>query len=166
MIEMSTDELLAALGHEIRALRIKRGLSREDLAALTETTARQIGKIERGERGQISEVWRVAMALDTALSWLIAEAETSSTDDGEPGARTLVHATDGGTYVIPAGARLQWGWLKGDDGRQVFDPNPLPHAITNLSDRRGTVQRSGEQVPDAAFDPIDGEDEEAGSPEE
>lgn len=38
--------------------------------------------------------------------------------------------------------------------------------VTNLSDHRGTVQRSGEQIADAALDPIEGQDQHPGEPEE
>lgn len=119
-----TDRVLVALGREIKAMRVKRGLSRAQLAEAAKISERQLGKIERGERGQFSEVWNVAQALNVSLSWLIAEAEASQADDAGDGGATVIHTPDGSTYLMPPGARVSWAFADHPDGGG-FDPNPM-----------------------------------------
>ena len=76
--EVDLDLLLQSLGREVRAWRIKRGLSRADLGAMSDVTEKQVGKIERGERGQLEEVWRIADALDVSFSAMVREAEVEA----------------------------------------------------------------------------------------
>lgn len=72
-----TTELLRALGREIAAERTRRNLTQDQLAALTgyEVTKRQVGKIERGEAGQVAETFTLAAALDVKVSDLVRAAE-------------------------------------------------------------------------------------------
>jgi len=144
MSDSSTEELLVALGREIRAMRIKRGKSRDELAELAETTARQVGKIERGERGQLHEVWRIAQALEVSLSWLIAEAEVADKDDAAGGA-TVVHTIDGETYLMPRGAHLGWSFSGGDSPARF---NPTPRIVSEpermVADEDGDIEAEQE----------------------
>lgn len=74
----TTSELnvvLAELGREVRAERVRRGLSRAQLAEQTGVSTSQIGKIERGDRGQLHEALRVANALGFSLGEAINRAE-------------------------------------------------------------------------------------------
>jgi transcriptional regulator with XRE-family HTH domain len=74
--EAPMSAVLEALGREIKAERTRRGWSREELAERAGLGSwRQVGKIERGERGQMVEVWRIAEALGVALSEMITNAE-------------------------------------------------------------------------------------------
>ncbi|WP_183092933.1 helix-turn-helix domain-containing protein [Nocardioides stalactiti] len=125
-----TERLLVALGHEIKAMRVKRGLSRDEVAELARITARQVGKIERGERGQFSEVWNVAQALDVALSWLVSEAEVA--EDGRTGDATVIHTPDGQTYLMPPEARVRWGFTRSASARG-FQPTPEHAADHDLA---------------------------------
>lgn len=69
---------IVALGREIAAQRVRRGLTQGALADAAGITRKQMGKIERGERGQLAEVWRVAHALEMDLSRLVRDAEEAS----------------------------------------------------------------------------------------
>lgn len=69
------DEMLRSLGRAIAAWRKRRDMSREDLAELTGLSFKQVGNIERGERGQLAEAWKVAIALDIDFSALVGAAE-------------------------------------------------------------------------------------------
>lgn len=69
------DDMLRALGRAIAAWRKRRDLTREELADLTGLSFKQVGKIERGERGQLVEAFKVARALDVDFSTLVQAAE-------------------------------------------------------------------------------------------
>lgn len=69
------ETLLGAVGREIMAERVRRSWSRKDLAVRAQVSESQVGKIERGERGQIAEMWRIADALDVVFSELVGNAE-------------------------------------------------------------------------------------------
>ena len=65
-----------ALGRAIRKLRLKRGLSQEELADLATIHRTYIGDVERGTRNiALLNMVRVAHALGLPLSRLIAEME-------------------------------------------------------------------------------------------
>lgn len=72
------DDMLRALGRAIAAWRKRRDLTREELADLTGVSFKQVGKIERGERGQLVEAFKVARALDVDFSTLVQAAEEDS----------------------------------------------------------------------------------------
>lgn len=76
------DAMLRALGLRIAMERKRRGLqSQKALADLAGITERQMGKIERGERGQLAEVWKVADALEMNFSDLVEDAESVARRD-------------------------------------------------------------------------------------
>lgn len=78
-MKFDLDTMLLALGREIAAQRTRRALSQAELATAADITARQMGKIERGERGQLSEVWKIAEALQMDFSRLVRDAEEEAT---------------------------------------------------------------------------------------
>lgn len=67
---------LAAFGAGVRALRLRKGLSQEDLAELSELDQTYVSGVERGRRNLgFRNVVRIARALDIAASALVAEGE-------------------------------------------------------------------------------------------
>jgi transcriptional regulator with XRE-family HTH domain len=61
-------------GRNLRRWRTKRGLSQEDLSALAEIHATNIGKLERGERNpSLTTVIRLASALEVKPAVLIED---------------------------------------------------------------------------------------------
>jgi len=59
--------VLVELGHKIRALRIKRGLSQEAFADLVDLDRSYMGRIERGENNTtVLNIYRIARALHIA----------------------------------------------------------------------------------------------------
>lgn len=72
------DAMLAAMGREIRAERTRRAWSRKELAERAGLKERQVGKIERGERGQLAEAWRIAEALGLSFGEMATRAEESA----------------------------------------------------------------------------------------
>lgn len=139
MYDIDTDELLTSLGREIRAMRIKRGLSRAEVADAAGIAERQLGKIERGERGQFAEVWQVAAALEVSLSWLVAEAEATGAGGAGESNATKVLTSSGSTYVLPLDARVNIsipgaGRQELDDAGEFRDaPVSDPSAMTDLT---------------------------------
>lgn len=76
------DAVLRAFGREIAAERVRRGWTQAELAKAASVVAGkvstvQIGKIERGERGQLYEVWACAWALGLQFADAIAAAEAA-----------------------------------------------------------------------------------------
>lgn len=69
-------DVLLALGHAIRALRLERGLSQERLAEASGLHPRYISDVERGRRnvGMVN-VDRLARALSVDLPTLMARVE-------------------------------------------------------------------------------------------
>lgn len=66
---------LVALGAAIRACRLERGVSQEDLADLAALDRSYVGSIERGAQNPgIVTVLRVAKALDISVADLFARA--------------------------------------------------------------------------------------------
>lgn len=72
------DVMLRALGREIRAWRVRRDLSREQLAEISGVSFKQVGNIERGERGQLVEAWKLAESLGVDFSKLVEQAEAEA----------------------------------------------------------------------------------------
>ena len=71
------EPLLVSLGETLRALRIERNLSQEELSLRTGVHRNYIGGIERAERQPtVSTMSKLADALDIPLSDLLQQAET------------------------------------------------------------------------------------------
>jgi transcriptional regulator with XRE-family HTH domain len=69
-----------ALGRAVRALRIERGLSQEELGERSGMHRTYVGGIERGERNlSYANIVRLARALDLAPSELLRRAEEDLT---------------------------------------------------------------------------------------
>ncbi len=82
---MAPPRFSAVFGLILRKHRLDRGLSQEALAAEADIHRTHIGLLERGERGAGLDVAeRVARALGTRLSALIAEAEYEWMRKGSP----------------------------------------------------------------------------------
>ena len=64
-----------AIGREIAAQRTRRSWTQNDLAEFSGVSKRQVGKIERGEAGQLDEVLAIANALGISFAKLFADAE-------------------------------------------------------------------------------------------
>ena len=70
--------LHAAFGAELRAVRVRRGLSQDDLAAVSGLHRTYIGGIERGERNpSLTNIGRLAEALDVPVAELLVTAPPS-----------------------------------------------------------------------------------------
>jgi transcriptional regulator with XRE-family HTH domain len=70
------DPALVALGAAIRAARLERGVSQEELAALSAIDRSYMSSIERGAQNPgIATIVRVARSMDMTLTELFAEAE-------------------------------------------------------------------------------------------
>ncbi|MBA3877404.1 MAG: transcriptional regulator [Anaerolinea sp.] len=69
-------DVLVALGHAVRSLRLERGFSQERLAELSSLSARYISDVERGTRnvGMVN-VDRLARALSVDLPTFMAGVE-------------------------------------------------------------------------------------------
>jgi len=71
---MAKRDVLKAFGERVRAIRLQRGLSQEELAHLAKIDRTYIGGIERGERNAgIRNVWRIADALGVPAGDLFRE---------------------------------------------------------------------------------------------
>ncbi len=69
--------LLIEIGRNIRKLREAKGISQEQLAALSGTDRTYIGGIERGERNVAAiNLIRIALALDTEVAALFPSVST------------------------------------------------------------------------------------------
>lgn len=70
------DRVLRSLGEALRAVRVARGLSQEELSLQTGVHRNYVGGIERGERSPtVATVAKLADALETPLSELFQRAE-------------------------------------------------------------------------------------------
>lgn len=68
---MKQQSILKAFGKRIRELRVKKGLSQEDLAMNAELDRSYVGGVERGERNiSLLNIERLALALDVSLGEL------------------------------------------------------------------------------------------------
>lgn len=76
--KIDLDAYLAAMGREIRAERTRRAWSRKELAERANLSEKQVGNIERGDRGQLAEAWRIATALGVPFSEIAGRAEQSA----------------------------------------------------------------------------------------
>ncbi len=71
MINVKNKKLLKAFGLRLKALRLARNLSQEQLANLDDIPLSQIGRIERGEiNSTISTGFALAVALEIELNEL------------------------------------------------------------------------------------------------
>ena len=77
--DLATD-LAPIVGHNLRALRLKRGLSLEKLSQLSGVSRAMLGQIELGQSAPtINVLWKVARALDVTFSTLIVAREGGAT---------------------------------------------------------------------------------------
>jgi len=80
---MAGEELTRRFGELARRMRLERGLSQERLAELSGLHRNYIGAVERAERTPaIVQADRLARALGTTLSEMLAEVEQSSSSSG------------------------------------------------------------------------------------
>ncbi len=71
--------LLRALGDELRAWRLKRGFSQEELAGKAHLHRNYIGLLERGQRNvSLLVLQEIAANLKVSITQLISEAERRS----------------------------------------------------------------------------------------
>ena len=71
--------LRAGFGRAVRAARLERGLSQEDLAAESGLDRTYISGLERGARNPaLSTIEKVSRALEVKVSVLMAQAETNA----------------------------------------------------------------------------------------
>lgn len=71
-----TVDVKVSFGRAVRKVRLKKGLSQEQLADVAEIHRTYIGDVERGTRNiALVNMSRIANALDLPLSKLIAEME-------------------------------------------------------------------------------------------
>lgn len=78
---LGAQEHLLTLGRTVRALRLDRGLSQEQLAHASGIHRAVIGFIERGERDiGVSHLWPLADALGVDVRALFSESETKTAD--------------------------------------------------------------------------------------
>lgn len=62
------EDIICKLGSCIRALRINKGFSQEELSYKAELDISQIGRIERGKvNTSVSVLYKIAVALDVSL---------------------------------------------------------------------------------------------------
>lgn len=72
MINVRNYELVKAIGEKIRATRIAKGLSQEELSYESDLPLSQIGRIERGENNPtISSLFAISKALKVDLKYII-----------------------------------------------------------------------------------------------
>lgn len=70
-------DVLKEFGDRVRAIRMRKGLSQEELARLAKIDRTYIGGIERGERNAgIKNVHRIAQALGVAADQLFRDEDT------------------------------------------------------------------------------------------
>lgn len=75
------EDLRAAFGKRVRALREKRGLSQEQLAESAQLHWTYVSGIERGRRNPgLNTLGRLATALDIPLSKLVAHLKAHAKD--------------------------------------------------------------------------------------
>ena len=78
MPDTSRDPVLVAFGRAVRALRLDRGLSQEQLAEASHLHTTYISSIERGHRNvALKNIDRLAQAFDLDLPGLMDAVETA-----------------------------------------------------------------------------------------
>lgn len=68
------DKVLEVLGNDVRTIRVKSGLSQEELATKSGLNRSYIGGIERGQRNvSVLNLQRIAWALNTPLHEILKD---------------------------------------------------------------------------------------------
>ena len=126
------------LGADLRALRKQRGVT---LSALSERLGRSVGWLSQVERDlselSISDLRKIAAALDVPLSMLFGHAAAPAEEDG---------------YVVRAGARRQIGSGEGGLFEELLSPDltddfEMVHSTFAPGSRAGEViQRATQEV--------------------
>jgi transcriptional regulator with XRE-family HTH domain len=70
-----TDAFLSALGAEMESWRKRRNLTRLDVARLSDTSEKLVGRYERGEVVKVRECLAIAAALRVPLSEMVRRVE-------------------------------------------------------------------------------------------
>jgi transcriptional regulator with XRE-family HTH domain len=88
LLLMSSDNANEALkrliGARIRALRLAKGWTQEELGGRAEVDFRTVGGSERGERAlSLASLHRIAVALDVDMAYLVRQETTESGAEGE-----------------------------------------------------------------------------------
>lgn len=83
--QIDTDNAAMSIGHVIRALRLERGLTQEELALEAEVATSNVSRVERGERQPTSALLgRLADALGMTISQIYALAEELTENKKQP----------------------------------------------------------------------------------
>jgi transcriptional regulator with XRE-family HTH domain len=123
--EVGTD-LAPVVGHNLRELRMKRGLSLEKLSQKSGVSRAMLGQIELGQSAPtINVLWKVARALDVTFSTLIVAK------DG--GATTLLRAKDAKILTSLDGTFRSRALFPWDGPRRTEFYEPMHRAPWSIS---------------------------------
>jgi transcriptional regulator with XRE-family HTH domain len=134
------------VGPNLRALRERRGLSLEKLAALTNVSRAMLGQIELGQSvPTIKTLWKIARALDVPFSTLLSPRNTSSTVVLPASRAKLLSSLDGSftsRALFPLGTprRVEFYELRlKPHGIENADPH-APGTVENLVVSSGKIE--------------------------
>ncbi|WP_228941805.1 helix-turn-helix domain-containing protein [Nocardioides sp. Leaf374] len=74
----ATEALLKALGEEIRSWRLRRKMTRGDLAGQVGISETTMGRIEREGPADVGDTWRIARELGISFPDLVRRAEEAA----------------------------------------------------------------------------------------
>lgn len=148
---MSAEELLRTLGERVRSLRVERGWSQEDLAAVCGRHFTYIGRIERGEQNVTLEVlYDVAAALGVSVAELLPWEHPLLTK-WKVGVKDVLEAINHGfrAQVDVRGKLAEWMLFKQlrslkDQGQiedvEWLDKDGEPDFILHVKNKKAVVQ--------------------------
>jgi len=100
--DAETEELSATVGHNLKRIRVRQGLSLERLAKVAGVSRAMISQIELGRSvPTIGLLWKLARALSVPFAALIADSETSGTVV-LPGAKAKTLTSADGSFTSRA----------------------------------------------------------------